>query len=109
MVFWVGLSNCFLFVLLNSQYIFEMVMPVQHAAKVYKSIWDVFSARVFGEYVMLLFFFFSSQRHRRCRRRRSFFVSTWMRFDVPCWVLEFGVCVNLNTLNGNAEANRANE
>lgn len=39
--FWVGLSNCFLFVLLNSQNIFEMVMPVQHGAKVYKSIWDV--------------------------------------------------------------------
>ena len=29
-------------------------MPVQHAAKVYKSIWDVFGARVFGEYAFFI-------------------------------------------------------
>lgn len=90
MVFWVGLSNCFLFVLLNSQHIFEMVMPVQHAAKVYKSIWDVFSTRVFWR---ICFF------HRFCRRHRR--LGCDLMYRDGRWSL---VCVNLNTLNGNDEA-----
>lgn len=67
-----GLSNCFLFVLLNSQNIFEMLMPVRVspknvsvcAVKVYKSIWDVLPSTTksmfrwsFSFFVMLLYLF----------------------------------------------------
>lgn len=60
--FWVGLSNCFLFVLLNSLYIFEMLMPVpvNMLWKVYKSIWDVLQCATENMFVQFWFFFASS-------------------------------------------------
>lgn len=58
--FWVGLSNCFLFVLLNSLYIFEMLMPVPENMlwKVYKSIWDVLQCATENMFVRFWFLFF---------------------------------------------------